>query len=120
MNKDYTIPDPLDPLGYNAINTYCSTVHNVWSEQVEAQANTLAWDLVCNGSVKAVMSMVKNRRSRIKRSRFEEKLDTEFSPFQSINQLDDIEDYFWEQGKKTRQGASVTLRTRFALLWCYS
>ena len=102
-NPNYKIPDPKDPLGFDAINTYCSTVQNIWSEQVDAQENTLAWDLVCNGSVKQIMNMVRNRRSRIKRARYKEKLDTEFAPFQSIDQVDGIENYFWKCGKKSWQ-----------------
>ena len=119
-DENYVIPDPKNPLGFSQINTYCSTVRNIWSEQVANNANSLAWDLVHDARIKEIMSMCKKRTPRIKRARYDEKLDDQFSPFQSIEQLEPIEAWFWGQGKKSRQGCFTSLRARCTLLWCYT
>jgi hypothetical protein len=86
---------------------------------VAAGSNSYSWDLVCNSDVRQLLSLVQKRLPRIKRARYDEKLDEQVSPFQSLEQLDGIEDWLWREGEKGKRAGFVSLRTRFALLMCY-
>ena len=120
VDASYQIPDPENPVGFSQLNTYSSTVRNIWSTQVSRHSNNLSWDLIHDGRVKGLMSMVQKRRPRIKQARYDEKVDDHFEPFQSLGQFGGIEEWFWEEGKKTRHACFASLRARFTLLWCYN
>jgi len=119
-NPEYVFPDPEHPLGADAINTYVSTVRSIWSEQREKGANNHSWDAI-RGDLRVVhmVNMVKGRKARIKRARFDEKLDRDFQPFQSMDQFPIAEQWLWDYGKGTRQQCFVGLRSRMAFSWCY-
>jgi hypothetical protein len=91
-------------------------VRNVWSSQVAAASNSYAWDLVYKSDVRELIYMVQKRPPCKKRVRYGEKLDEQVSPFQSLEQLDGIEDWLWREREKGKRAGLVSLRTRFALL----
>jgi hypothetical protein len=66
------------------------------------------------------MAMVKNRKRRIARQKFVEKLDGEFTPFTTFEQVPEIENWFWAAGKNAARSALTGLRNRFAFLQCYA
>jgi hypothetical protein len=120
-NPEHEIPDPEDPIGYDLLNTYTSTVYNIYCEQRRHGANALPWEMIRKDpNVAEVLAMVKRRKGRIKRAKFEEKLDEQFQPFQSVEQVPKIERSIWDYGKSCRKTAFVALRSRMTFLWCYS
>ena len=119
FEKGEEIPDPEDPLGFDQVNTYCSTVRNIWSAQVAHGCNTRAWDLVYDANCRELMDMVKKRRTRIKRKRYDEKLDGEFNPFTTLEQIKPIERWLWDHGKTLRCKCLMGLHSCFAFLECY-
>lgn len=125
-NPDYVIPDPDNPIGYDQMNTYTSTVYNIYAEQRRCGANGLSWDMIRNEpNVAEVLNMVKRRKGLIKWARHDEKLDEQFQPFQSLEQVPRVEQFLWDYGNggdggTNRKSAFVGLRTRMTFLWCYS
>lgn len=81
------IPDPKNPVGYDTINTYRSVVYNVWRKQVQKKSNNLAWDLIFTENSQQLLKYVNERVPRLKRRDYHEKLDGEFTPFQSMSQV---------------------------------
>ena len=63
------VPDPLNPLGYDQINTYRSAVKSYYTAQWEMGANRLAWTEINSSSVHKLRSIVKGRKKRIKKKR---------------------------------------------------
>lgn len=121
VNPEHVIPDPADPIGFDQMNTYKATVYNIYAEQRRNGANVLSWEMIAGDpNVQEVLNMVKRRKGRIKRARHEEKLDEQFQPFQSLEQVPLVEKYLWEYGRTNRKSAFVALRTRMTFLWCYS
>jgi hypothetical protein len=113
------IPDPEKPLQADAINTYKSILYNQWLDQASNGANSLTWDLIYTRKCREVVNLVKERKRRIKRKTYAEKVDGEFAPFTSMAQVGNIEAAFWDHGKTAR--ASVPgLRNRYIFLQCYS
>jgi hypothetical protein len=113
------IPDPTNPCHFDNLNTYKTVLQNVWSDQASHGANGLSWELIFTRKCKELMNLVKERRRRIKRKLYEEKLDHEFTPFTSMAQVGNIERAFWDHGKTVRQSLP-SLRNRCIFLLCYS
>jgi len=118
-DEGHEIPDPDDPLGYDAVNTYKAVVLNIWSEQAASNCNSTSWDLIFTARVKQLINLVRRRKSRIKRKNYAEKIDGDFTPFTSIGQVGNIEEQFWLNGK-TARGCLPGLRNRYVFLQCYS
>lgn len=112
--------DPEKPIGYDQLNTYKAVVRGVWESQVQSHANSLAWDLILTYECKALLKMVKERRARIRRETYQEKLEGDFTPFTSIGQVSKIEQKFWDNGKRSSRAAFPALRNRMTFLNCYS
>ena len=113
--------DPKNPVGYSAINTYKAVVFNVWMMQVTSQSNNLSWDsMIFTMPCEEFMTMVKNCKVRINHQTYKEKIDADFAPFTSLNQISSIERALWHNGLTTMKGALPRLRNRFAFLACYS
>ena len=113
-------PDPVNPIGADAMNTYKTVVRGIWERQVEAGANTLAFDLIYTYESKSVIRMVQTRHARIRRKTYQEKIEGDFAPFQSMDQVPVIEAKFWENGKQNNRCALKSLRNRNTFLNCYS
>ena len=68
-----------------------------------------------------LMTMVKNHKVRIKNCQtYKEKIDADFAPFTSLNQISTIERALWHNGSTTMKGAPPRLRNCFTFLACYS
>jgi hypothetical protein len=113
------IPDPSNPCHFDSLNTYKTVLQNVWSDQASQGANGLTWELIFTRKCKELMNLVKERRRRIKRKLYAEKVDHEFTPFTSMAQVGNIEQAFWDHGKTVRESLPG-LRNRCIFLLCYS
>jgi hypothetical protein len=113
------IPDPKNPCHYDSLNTYKTVLNNIWCDQAALNANGLTWELIFTRKCKNLMNMVKERKSRIKRKLYKEKVDHEFTPFTSMAQVGNIEQSFWDHGKTVRESLPA-LRNRCVFLLCYS
>jgi hypothetical protein len=113
-------PEPQNPLGYDQLNTYKAVVRGIHAEQVEANANSLGFEFVLTPKCKGLLKMVKERRARIKKANCAEKLEGDFSPYNSIGAFDSIEHKFWEKGKRSFRAAFCEMRNRCTFLSCYS
>jgi hypothetical protein len=113
------IPDPKKPLQADAINTYKSILYNQWYDQASNGANSLTWELIYTRKCKEIVNLVKERKQRIKRKNYAEKIDGEFTPFTSMAQVGNIEAAFWDHGKTIRESVP-SLRNRYIFLQCYS
>jgi hypothetical protein len=113
------IPDPEKPLQADAMNTYKSILYNQWLDQASNGANGLTWELIYTRKCREIINLVKERKRRIKRKIYAEKIDKEFTPFTSMAQVGNIETAFWDHGKTIRESVP-SLRNRYIFLQCYS
>ncbi|MBE0451956.1 MAG: hypothetical protein IBX70_14105 [Clostridia bacterium] len=93
-NKE-SMEDPDNPVGFETVNTYKSAVKEIWAKQVAARANSVSWDLIYDRRSKQLLDMVKERKERIRKKNFGEKLDGQFAPFTTVDQVHNIEEWFW-------------------------
>ncbi len=112
------IPDPENPCHYDSLNTYKSVLNNLWSDQAAQGANGLTWELIFTRKCKELMNLVKERKNRIKRKLYKEKVDHEFTPFTSIAQVGNIEQSFWDHGKTIQE--SLYLHCAFGVCSCFA
>jgi hypothetical protein len=120
LSEGESAPDPKDPLGFSTVNQYKAAVRKEYDDQRTMNANALLWEQVCTPRVKELMNMVSKRKSRIRRENFAEKLDQEFSPFTTLTQVPDIEEWMWHNGKDSPRSAFSALRNRFAFLQTFT
>ena len=92
----------------------------IWMPQASQQATSFSWELVYTAKCKQLMKMVKERRARIRRKTYQEKLDSDFTPFNSMKQVPRIEEHFWKHGNNNFRSCFPGLRNRFTFLQCYS
>jgi hypothetical protein len=114
------IPDPENPCHYNNLNTYKTVLNNLWSDQASQRAHGLTWELIFTRKCKELINLVKERKRRVKRKIYAEKIDHEFTPFTSMAQVGNIEQAFWDHGKTVRESGLPGLRSRCVFLLCYS
>jgi hypothetical protein len=115
-----TAPDPENPLGFSMVNQYKAAVRKLYDEQRIMCANSLLWEQVCTPRVHELMTMVGNRKMRIRRNNFSEKLDQEFTPFTTLTQFPEIEGWLWNHGKDSARSAFSALRNRFGFLQSFA
>jgi hypothetical protein len=119
MSEGARMPDPDNPVGADVMNTYKAVLRKIFETQQADNCNNGVWDNILGGNSKGLIAMVKARRPRIKRASHAEKLDGEFTPFTTVNQVPEIENWFWDAGKSGTRNALTALRNRFAFLECY-
>lgn len=115
-----TPPDPENPLGFSMVNQYKAAVRKLYDQQRIEYVNNRLWENVCTPRVHELMTMVANRKRRIDRKNFTEKLDQEFTPFTTLTQMPEIEDWLWNHGKDSARSAFSALRNRFGFLQCFA
>ena len=118
----FEFSEPSDPIGYSQINTYFHTIKNIWKRQVSEGANNLPWDHVETTQVTSLLLLVRNRKARIAKRTYQEKLDSDFSPYASKDCVPDIENKFWNKGMgegSNAQTAFTAIRHRCVFLSCY-
>lgn len=120
--------DPTTPLGIAQINTYRSAIHGFWDFQFENKVNVTPWTEIYSTSVKKLVKIVAGRRVRVRKRGNCEKLDRDSEPFQSYNQVLEIERAYWLQGCSVSDTAPsvctlstfCSLRNRFNFLMNFS
>lgn len=112
--------DPDNPCGPDSFNTYKSVVWNVYRQQRARYSNTLSWkDDIWNVNNRALFKMVTDRHKRVHRNKFTEKIGHEMSPLTSHHQLEECEEWFWNEAGKNGRSALNSIRNRQGFLNCY-
>jgi hypothetical protein len=119
MTEGASMPDPENPVGADVMNTYKSVVRKIFDNQQADNCNNGIWEHIYGANCRGLIAMVKARKPRVKRASHAEKLDGEFTPFTTVNQVPEIEEWFWDAGKAGPRNALTALRNRFAFLNCY-
>jgi hypothetical protein len=115
------LPEPTRPVGWDCINTYRSSVKAIWEAQVATHSNSLSWDLIYNKDCKLLAKMVKERKGRLKKSQYGEKVDKEFAPYAAVEELGSIEGCLWSRGQgNIVRTALAWMRHRYCFLQSFS
>jgi hypothetical protein len=111
---------PLKPIGFSSANQYCCAVLRLHDEQeVSAGANNYSRLLIKIQQVKPLLTKVKNRKRKVSRNNFEERLHQELLPYINSQKVGVIEANLW-QNKNNRDSsphnAVASVRNRYYLL----
>jgi hypothetical protein len=110
-------PEPDNPVGYDTINTYKSSIKNLWERQVARCSNNLSWSHVWTIDCKNLVKVVKERKAFIDKKNYVEKIDHEFAPYTAMEEVHRIEKALWKKGESGGlRMAYAWLRNRFCLL----
>ena len=110
--------DPDNPVGIQAITQYKAVVKMIWMGQVANKESTLPWDLIWTQHHKVLVDLVKNRKQRIAKSRYDEKVCFASSPYHIVSEIPNIEKECWNRGKGISSRSQLAwLRNRFCFLY---
>lgn len=111
------IQHPLNPLGFQQVNTYKTALVNIHRMQVASglapnvQFDPYIWqyDHTC------LMNVVKTRKQAISMARFDKKMSGDATPFTQVNLIPEIEEVLWRFGCGRRRISQLAaLRHRHA------
>ena len=109
--------DPAKPLSHQSIKQYRSAIRSLHTQQVAQHANNLSWGQVFGPSENCI-SISETREKRVKRANGTEKVDGAITPFHNAQQVEAVENVFWNYGCNTTNARTVfcALRNRYNFL----
>jgi hypothetical protein len=118
VGTDAVIEDPDNGLGHSCIVQYKAAIKRLWEEQVQELVNGVHnWEFIWGKPLNDMLKMVKERKRRISKKNYVEKMDHETSHYGSTNAIERIEEAFFCEGlgANSRQ-TFASLRNRFVFL----
>lgn len=110
-----------NPVEWSTVNTYHAAVKRIWDEQVSRGVNIHSWDHVHTQDVTKVLDWVKNRKHRIRKENYTEKLDHELAPYKVVEDVGKIEEEMWNRGQVASIRNSLSwLRNRMCFLFSFA
>ena len=108
--------DPETGIGESTFIQYKAAVKHIYDEQHACNINNLSWDQIWTSRCDTCLSVVKGRRTRIKKKNYFEKVDHD-TPFETAENIQKMEKGFWDSGNDgTVQQNFASLRNRFCFL----
>jgi hypothetical protein len=108
--------NPQGTCSYEVVNSYLCAVLKLHTYQRDESCNNLSKEQIRSRRVKTLLDMVKNRKKRIKKAIFAEKLDSEFTPYLLVQKVPGIEKALFFKNCKTMAFSQASLRDRFFFL----
>jgi hypothetical protein len=109
-------PEPKKPVQLSTIDQYKAVFRHLHKRQCAQRVTSSVWEQIWTLPLVELHNLVKNRRSSVKRSNYEEKLEAEFAPYSAVDKYDKIEHELWMRGKSNHRSAGTWLRHRYILL----
>lgn len=110
---------PKRPVGHGVLAQHHASIMNLLKKQrVEFSINILRDDQVNTPKVQQLLKLVKNRKVKLSRSNYEEKLDKELLPYVNVQEFPRMEQAFWDYCTNSdyTHAAYIGLRNRDCLL----
>jgi hypothetical protein len=109
-------PEPVKPVQLSTIDQYKAVFRHIHAQQVAQRVSSSSWEQIWTLPLVELHRLVKNRRSAVKKSNYDEKLEAEFAPYAAVDKYDEIEHELWMRGKQSHRSAGAWLRHRYILL----
>ena len=98
---------PTNPVQFQQINTYKSSLIELHKEQVANRANTYIWGHhIWTTHCQRLYELVKSRRNRMKKANYVEKVDETLSFFKAYGKSNQIENALWLKASNCRLRAT--------------
>lgn len=122
--KRYAVLSPLgeaaeevqNPVGPDFLNSCLGAIREKYMVQVSEHSNTYRWDEIRNQNVQDLIRMAKKRAPYIKRATYQEKLDSQFTPYLYAEHIPEIETVLWNRHNQTHRSIFSCLRNRSMFL----
>ncbi|KAJ3398967.1 hypothetical protein HDU80_008411 [Chytriomyces hyalinus] len=86
---------------YKNLNQYYCTILKIWQGHVDMNANNLSKEQLHSQHVKLLLGSVQKRKKQEAMANFEEKLDTEFTPYLLVNEIPRIEEELFRRNSES-------------------
>jgi hypothetical protein len=120
VNPTTAPAEPQMPIGVSAFVQYQQAIKWVHARHVAERMTGYTWEHVWTLPLRNLHQLVKNRRNRVSKKNFVEKVNHEFSPYQAVEEYDKIENELWSRGQTCARSAYAWIRHRFCLLYSTS
>jgi hypothetical protein len=116
---DDMVDQDFRPIAHDQVNQYLCSVLDVHKQQVDMDANNLSKHQLRSDRVMRLMNVVKKRKKKIEKENFEEKLESEFSPYMLVKDIPRIELNLFDNNKTSSFYCQGSLRDRFCFLMTF-
>lgn len=106
-----------DVVGYDVLNQSLSSILKLWKYQSDMGANSLRKDEIRSTRVNELLNHVKTRKKRVKKARYDEKIDYALNPYLLAQQLPKLVQVIFEKFGNSLNLCGSTLTDRFMLLF---
>jgi hypothetical protein len=106
----------MNLVGFDVVNQYFCSIMREYQKQIDNDSNRLMKEQLVSSRVKALIGLVKNRKARVKKANYLEKIDHKMSPYRVVQKLTAIEARLFEKGSLTNFNGMAGLRNRFTFL----
>ena len=103
--------------GIQTIQHYLAAIRRLIDSQRESGESTLRREDIMTENMKALVKSVSNQNEIVMKSQFKERTTGAFEPFQQVQEISAIEEYFWNRNNNARSHSSGALRNRFQFLY---
>jgi hypothetical protein len=121
LSNPLTPPEePANPIGNSCFVQYQQAIRTLFCTHVADRMTGLSWEHVWTLPLRNLHTLVKNRRNRVGKQKYQEKLNHEFAPYQAVEDYPLIEQALWNRGQTCNRSAFSWMRHRFCLLYSTS
>jgi hypothetical protein len=103
--------------GFDMVNQYlCAVKHLMKTQRDEGQVKLQNWDIMTE-RMKQLLLLVTERRERVSKALFKERVTADFDPFWMAAEVSNIEDFMWKYSCRTASFSASSMRDRFQYLF---
>lgn len=106
----------VEYIGYSVMNQCLSAILKLLQWQRDNSSNNLTKEAIKSGRVMAIMKHVENRKVKVSRANYKEKLTHSFAPFRLVGRLGEMEERLWNRNNNSMRNGMAALRDRFTFL----
>ena len=109
-------PEPQKPPGAASFNGYKAILKKIYKYQVARRVQQLPWDHIWQVSLDELHKHVKERKAMVDKQNYEEKVNSEFQPFEIPQRYGELEETMFQGSYcNTRRSICGRLRHRFCV-----
>ena len=107
-------------VGHDCVNQYLCAIRKIAEDQNEDGTNSIQSYELNSTRVKRLMKNIKNRKDRVSKKQFKERISGDFKPYSLFSSVPKMENFMWKVNSNTASYGASALRDRFQFLMTLS
>jgi hypothetical protein len=115
-NSNVEPPEPALPVQNSTMDQYKAVFRKLHKQQSAQRVTGSHWEQIWTLPLENLHKLVKQRRQKVRKATYAEKLEAEFAPYAAVDKLDKLEHELWDRGRGSHRSAGTWLRHRYCML----